>query len=101
MTWNQPRRRLATEISQDPQPAANTAVHDGNMVEKNEVAREQGFRRGVEHCQIAVAVRGRPRLQSKSPSAEIKLKRPVDQDSRWHNADLVDQIVTHNLAEGF
>ena len=54
------------------EPAANAAVHHGDVGEEHEVAREQGFGLLVEHGEIAVAVRGRPCPQHKGSRAEIE-----------------------------
>src|ERR1700758_2803297 len=70
------------------------------MGEEYEVASEQGFRFLVHDREIAVAMRGRPRLQAESPRAELELLRILDLQGRRDEAGLVDQRTAQDAAEG-
>jgi hypothetical protein len=69
------------------------------MGQKHQIARKQGSGVFIEHREIAIAMRGRPRLQHEGPSSEIQLERARHKQRRRHDADLVDQLIAHGPAK--
>ena len=92
-------RGQGAELADCAQPAAEAAVQYGRVGQKHQVACKQGSGFLIEHREIAIAMRGRPRPQRERSCAEIQVERAADKQRWRHDADLVDQLVAHGTAK--
>ena len=85
MTGNHALRGKGAEFVDHLEPAAKTAIQHGGVGKEHQIAREQGPGLLVEHGDIVVAMRGRPRPYRQGSRSEIEFDGAVDEESgRYH-----------------
>src|SRR5262249_27879538 len=91
--------RQTGEIVAYGKPAADAPVDDRDVPGEEEVAREQGSGRLVEHRQVVVGVGGRPGLKHERPMAEVEGEFAGHQGRGRDDPYLRQQFVAHRAAE--